>query len=69
MRRHRRAAREAQRETDYAITALEACWVQLVNAVAERDVARAELQDVCAKRDELIRLAKTREVARILTMF
>ena len=43
MRRHLRAAREAQWETDNAITALEARWVQLVNVVAERDVARAEI--------------------------
>jgi len=41
--RHWRVAREAQRETDNAITALEACRVQLVNAIAERDVARAEI--------------------------
>ena len=69
MRRHRRAAREAQRETNNAITTLEACRVQLVNAVAERDVARAEIQDVRAERDEVIRLAKAREAARIQTMF
>ena len=69
MRRHRRAAKEAQGETDNAITALEARWVQLVNVVLERDVARAELQDVHAERDEIIRLAKTREAARIWTVF
>ena len=40
-----------------------------MNAVAERDAARAELKDVRAERDEVIRLAKTREVARIWTMF
>ena len=69
VRRHRRAAKEAQGETDNAITALEARWVQLVNVVLERDVARAELRDVHAKRDDVIRLAKTREVARIRTVF
>jgi len=41
--RHQRAAREAQRETNNAIIALEAHRVQLVNAIAKRDVARAEL--------------------------
>ena len=48
-----------------AITTLEACRVQLVNAVAERDVARAEIQDVRAERDEVIRLTEAREAARI----
>ena len=67
--RHRRVAREAQRETDYAITALEACWVQLVNAVAERDVARTEIQDIHAKRDKVILLAEAREATRIWTTF
>ena len=69
MRRHQRAAREALWETDNAITTLEAHRVWLVNAVAERDAARAELQDVRAERDEVIRLVETREVARIQTMF
>ena len=49
--------------------ALEARWGQFVHVVAERDAARAELQDVRAERDEVIRLAKTREAARIRTMF
>jgi len=40
-----------------------------VNVVVERDVARAEIQDVCAERDEVIHLAETREVARISTVF
>jgi len=69
VRRHRRAAREAQWETNNAIIALEAHRVQLVNAVAERDAARAELQYVHVERDEVIRLAETREAARIRTMF
>ena len=69
MHRHRKAAREAQRETDNAITALEARLVQLVNAAVERDVARALIQDVCAERDEVIRLAEGKEVARVWTMF
>ena len=43
MRRHQRAAKEAQRKTDNAITALEACRVQLVNVVVETNAARAEL--------------------------
>ena len=67
--RHRRVAREAQRETDNAITGLEARRVQLVNAVAERVVARAEIQDVHVERDEVIHLAEAREVARIWTIF
>ena len=65
MRRHQRAAREAQQEANNAIIALEAHRVQLVNAVAERDASRAELQDVHAERDEVIRLVETREAARI----
>ena len=67
--RHRRAAREAQQEINNAIIALEAHRVQLVNAVAERDAARAELQGVHAKRDDVIHIAKTREAARIRTVF
>ena len=65
MRRHQRAAKEAQQETDNAITALEARRVQLVNAIVERDVARAEIHDIHAERDEVIRLAEAREAARI----
>ena len=41
----------------------------MVNAVAERDVARAEIHDVHAERDEVICLAEAREVARIRTVF
>ena len=41
----------------------------MVNAVVERDVARAEIQDVRAERDEVIRLAEAREAARIRTVF
>ena len=59
--RHRRVAREAQWETANAIIALEAHQVQLVNAVVERDVARAEIQDVHDERDEVIRLAEASE--------
>ena len=65
MRRHQRVGREAQRETDNAITALEAHQVQLVNAVAERDATRAEVEDVHAERDEVICLAEARLAARI----
>ena len=45
--------------------ALEAHQGQFVHAVTKRDAARAELQDVRAKRDEVIHLAETREAARI----
>jgi len=69
VRRHQRAAREAKWETDNAITTLEARQVQLVNAVAERDVARAEIHDIHAERDEVIRLAETREATRIQPVF
>jgi len=65
VRRHQRATKEAQQETDNAITTLEARRVQLENAIAERDAARAKLQDVRAERDEAIRLAETREATRI----
>ena len=40
-----------------------------MNAIVERDVARAKIQDVRAERDEVIRLTKAREAARILTVF
>ena len=65
MRRHRRVVRVAQNEIGNYMIALEAHQVQFVHAIAERDVARAELQDVRAKRDEVIHLAETREAARI----
>ena len=40
-----------------------------MNAIVERDVARAEIHDIHAERDEVIRLAKAREAARIRTVF
>ena len=40
-----------------------------MNVVAERDAARAELQDIHAERDEVICLAENREAARIRTVF
>ena len=49
--------------------ALEAHRGQFVLAFVERDVARAELQDVRAKRDDVIHLVETREAARIKTVF
>ena len=69
MRRHQWAAREAQRETNNAIIGLEACWVQLVKAIAERNSGSTELQDIRGERDEVIHLAETREAARIQTVF
>ena len=41
----------------------------MVNAVAERDVARVEIHDVRAERDDVICPIETREAARIRTMF
>ena len=67
--RHRRVVRAAQNEIGNFMTALEARRGQFVRDIAERDVARAELQDVHAERDDVIRLAKTREAARIRTVF
>jgi len=69
VRRHRRAVRAAQHEIDNFTIALAAHWRQFVCAVAERDAARAKLQGIHAKRDDVIRLAKTREVARTRTVF
>ena len=40
-----------------------------MNAVIEREAARVEIQDVCAERDKVICLAKTRVAARIWIMF
>ena len=51
------------------MTALDAHRRQFVHAIAERDAAMAELQDVHAERDEVIRLIETREAARIWTVF
>ena len=65
VRRHQWVVRAAQNEVGNYMIALEARRGQFVQAIAERDVAMAELQDVHAKRDEVIRLAETREVARI----
>ena len=69
MRRHRRVVRAAQHEIDNFMIALEARRRQFGRAVAERDAARAELQGVHAERDDVIHLAKTREVARIRIVF
>ena len=66
---HKRVVRVARNEIGNYTTALEARRGQFVHAVAKRDAARAELQDVRAERDEVIRLAKTREAARIQTLF
>ena len=40
-----------------------------MNAIIERDVARVEILDIHAERDEVIHLAKAKEVSRILTVF
>ena len=69
MRRHQRAIRAAHNEIGNYMTTLDACWRQFVHAIAERDVARAKLQDIRAKRDKVIRLAEAREAARIRTVF
>ena len=69
MRRHRRVVRAAQNEIGNFMIALDARRGQFVHAVAESDAARVELQDFHAERDDVIRLAKTREAARIRTMF
>ena len=49
--------------------ALEARRGQFVHAIAERDATRAELHGVHAERDDVIRLAETKEAARIRTLF
>ena len=49
--------------------ALEAHQGQFVHAIAERDAAIAKVQGIHVERDEAIRLAKTREAARIRTVF
>ena len=69
MRRHRRAVRAAQHEIDNFTIALAARRRQFGLVVANRNVARDELQGVRAERDEVIRLAKNREAARIRTVF
>jgi hypothetical protein len=49
--------------------ALMARRVQFVNVVAERDEAHAQRMQMMQDRDEAIRLAEAREVARIRTVF
>ena len=67
--RHQREIRVAQHEIDNFKIALAAHQRQFGLAVAERNAARDELQGVRAERDEVIRLAKNREAARIRTVF
>ena len=69
MRRHQSAIRAAQNEIGNYMTALEVRRGQFVRAVAERDAAIAEVQGIHVERDEAIRLAKTREAARIQMVF
>ena len=57
MRRHERVVRAAQNEIGNYMIALKARRGQFVHAIAERDAARAELQDIHAGRDEVILLA------------
>ena len=65
VRRHQRAVRAAQNEIGNYMTALEAHRGQFVRAVAERDEAITEVRVIHVERDEAIRLAESREVARI----
>ena len=67
--RHRRAVRAAQHEIDNFAIALEARQRQFGHAVAKRNAARAKLEGIHAERDDVICLAKTREVARIRIVF
>ena len=69
VRKHRRAVRAAQHVIDNFTIGLEAHRRQFGHAVVERNAVRAELQDVRAERDDVIRLAKTREAAWIKTVF
>ena len=69
VRRHRRAIRAAQHEIDNFGIALVARWRQFGLVVVERNAARDELQGVHAEQDEVIRLAKNREAARIRIVF
>ena len=69
MHRHQRAVRPAKNEIGNYMTALEVRRGQFVCAIAERDAAIAEVQGIHVERDEAIRLAETREAARIRTVF
>ena len=69
VRRHRRAVRAAQHEIDNFRIALAARRRQFGLVVANRNVARDELQGVRAERDEVICLVENREVARIRIVF
>ena len=51
------------------MAALEARQGQFVCAVAERHAAIVEVQGIHVERDEAIRLAETREAARIQMVF
>jgi len=69
VRRHQRVVRAAQNEIGNYMTALEAHQGQFVCAVVERDAAIAEVQGIRVERDKAIRLAESREAARIRAMF
>ena len=63
VRKHQRVVRGAQNEIGNYMIALEAHRGQFVRAVAERDAAIAEVQEIHAERDEAICLAESREAA------
>ena len=69
MRMHQRAVRAAQHEIDNFMIALAAHRRQFGLAVVERNASRDELQGVRAERDDVIRLAKNKEAARIRPVF
>ena len=69
MRRHQRAVTAAQNEIGNYMIGLEAHRGQFVRAIAERDAAIVEVQGIHVERDEAIRLAETREAARIRMVF
>ena len=66
---HQRAVRAAQHEIDNFTIALAAHWRQFGLVVVERNAARDELKGIRAERDNVIRLAKNREAARIRAVF
>ena len=65
VRRHKRTVRAVQNEIGNYMTALEAQRGQFVRAIAERDEAITEVRVIHVERDEAIRLAESREAARI----
>jgi len=69
VRQHRKAFSDAQAEIQNYHTALQARRIQVENAVRGLNEAQARLMQMTRERDEAMRLAENREVARVRALF